>query len=302
MKLGLILIGMSVIGVLTVAGPSAISGPALAQNAGQMTLNASGPGVACDAPTDPNACTVPVGGNFTLAVEAHGVSDYIGIESHVVYGGLKYNPAATDEEIVWPNLGGLIVRSPGSPLGTEGFVKHGGGTSNTPPFPPSDFEGTFVQVSLTCSAEPQAFEIFLIPYSDTQPNGSGWILAPGSVVAPTVVGQAGVDTNRDGVAETVDVAGKLTINCGAGGPGPSTSGPSTPGRPTSGTTTPPPPAGASGTEEARRTGTPTARGGPSEDDGGSNARLWIAVGVIAAAVVAGGAGGGWWYLRRRRAG
>lgn len=63
----------------------------------RMALNASGLGVTCDAPSEPTACTVPLGGFFTLSVEVvqPPPGGYVGIQTFINYG--IYDPDAAED-------------------------------------------------------------------------------------------------------------------------------------------------------------------------------------------------------------
>lgn len=254
----------------------------LADNTGpRMSFNASGDGVSCDAASEPSACTVPLGGDFTLSVEARGAPAYVAIGSFVVYDqALKYHPAAmVSEEMVWADAGGLFVRSPDHPNGTEGFVKHGAYTSGTGPFPESTFEGTFLRLKLTCSETPQSLPVQLLSYSPQNANGSGFRLPDEALTAvpAKVVGQGSYDANRNGTPEPVDLADTLSINCAAVS------------TPTAGATE----ASATATPRIVSTGTGDTTGGDS------NAGLWTMIGVLAAAGAASLGLFGWRQLRTR---
>ncbi|MDZ4278380.1 MAG: hypothetical protein U1B78_04500, partial [Dehalococcoidia bacterium] len=109
---------------------------------------------------------------------------YTGIQSEIDYGALVYKPDTAANEIVWPpSQGGLELRSPAAPLGTEGSVAHAAASGLIPPRPVSNFTGNLVEITLTCTAVGSEV-VDLLPFdAATNTNGSGTADDAGNVFA-----------------------------------------------------------------------------------------------------------------------
>ena len=127
--------------------------------------------VVCHSSVDAN-CDMPVGSDFTLAVDAFAVPEngYVAVQSAIYYGGdLIYNRAGSaDDEIVWPDAA-LSLRTE---LG-QGPILHGAITGLLPPLPLSHYEGVFVEISMSCSGEESSSNIRLLPLDDPVAGTSG---------------------------------------------------------------------------------------------------------------------------------
>ncbi len=127
--------------------------------------------VVCHSSGDAN-CDMPVGSGFTLAVDAFAVPEngYVLMQSAIDYGGdLIYNRAGSaDDEIVWPDAA-LALRTE---LG-QGPILHGAITGLLPPLPASHYEGVFVEISMSCSANESSTEVRLLPLDDPVAGTSG---------------------------------------------------------------------------------------------------------------------------------
>jgi hypothetical protein len=176
----------------------------------------------CDQNPAPTSCSIPVQGTFTVSVNVDSLpgGGYAGVQTELFYDGLTYKPDPVADEIVWPQSASPI-RFPVSPTGTEHTVYHGDVTALQTPFPASNFTGAFVQIRLTCPAQPQEFTVALLTYSQSQLLGAGFELVDqtgqlGPTVPAKTAGQRALDL--DGNAQTpavsVDVADALTIGCG----------------------------------------------------------------------------------------
>jgi hypothetical protein len=134
---------------------------------------------------------------------------YIGIQSYVEHEDLVYYPHATPKEELPPGLEeefpGFILRH----LPDVQSVAHGLSVGLTPPFPTSHYQGTVLQLRMSCPESAGVNTLRLRPYRDNFPIGTGFKLA-----AP--------DFRNLGSNEDV-----ITINCVAVLPTP-TPGPPTP--------------------------------------------------------------------------
>lgn len=249
-------------------------GPAQAEGTGaRLALNAQGAGVSCDEASEPSACVVPLAGPFTLAVELiDPPSDgYVAFQSQVSLGGLVWSPRASADENVWPD-NTVPVRAPDPPELNAQVVSHGGLTGTSEPFPVSHHEGNVVEMTLTCSAEEESFEVALINYSDATPNGAAYSLADLLPIASKTVDERELDAVGSGTPTTVSVAGLLEINCEEVPPTP-TEGPAT-------TATPILPT--------------TGYGGGADRRGGES---WLIVGLLVSSAAVLGFSG-WRFARR----
>ncbi len=256
---------MAVVVVVLAWGQAAPQSAQAEETGPQMALSVAGAGASCDAASEPTECWLPAGGDFTLAVEVIEAPEpsYIGVQSYVVYDGLTYNPTASaEDEFAWPDADGLIVRFPGEPTGTEGTVKHGAATANTPPFPESTHEGGLLELSFTCPADTQSFEVALIPYSDDVTVGAGFKVDAMTTATLKTVGQREVDLDGDPATppELMDVADTVAVNCGEAMP--------------------------TATSEADGL-PPTGDGAGVDAAGGVGAGLWSVIGALLAVAAAG---------------
>jgi hypothetical protein len=186
----------------------------------EMSLTVKSAGADCDDPSRPAKCAVPPGSQFTLSVEViePSVKGYVGIQTQVVYGPLKYKPTEWgQDETVWPGAvppyGVIDVRIPSSPTGQEGVVHHFAASAALPPHPVSTYTDNIVDIVLNCPLS-GSYKIALPVLSLTNPWGSHFVKPNMTNAVPTVVGQQDVDVDGDTTPELVDVAAALTINCG----------------------------------------------------------------------------------------
>lgn len=212
----LVLLGMVLawIAVAALAWGHAAQGPALAQEVeGGMALSAAGSDVSCDG----GSCDVPAGGDFTLSVvTADAPSEgFTGFATMLSYGtDLTYNPTeAPEDEILWAdNI--LPVRSD-----QPTWVTHGGLSSLTQPFVASDYEGTLVELSLTCSEDITTTNVVLVARSDANVGGTAYTATDDEGMASIVVpvNSSGTDDTEFAGSNTTgpyDLASALEINCG----------------------------------------------------------------------------------------
>ena len=143
----------------------------------EMSLSAHGPGVTCDgAPSTskgsvpkPAKCDVPVGGQFTLSIDANAApaAGYTGFQTWINYGAnLTYKKAPLIDEIVWPD-NALEVRAQG-----PGSVTHGALTGVVPPFPVSNFLGNIVELVFNCPTK-SSNDIELLELGHPKAGASG---------------------------------------------------------------------------------------------------------------------------------
>ena len=205
------------VAVSTLAWGHATQGSVQAQEepTGGMALSASGTDVACDA----GKCDVPAGGDFTLSVVTADAPDggYLGMQTQVYFGALTYNESAdAEDEILWPeNI--LPVRTT-----WPSWVGHGGASDFVPPFDDlSEYEGTLVQLSMTCSSEIAEFPVALLGF-DGNPQGSVYSVTDdagtGLITVPVTVTSEVLDVELEGTPQPgpYAIAHSLTINCGGG--------------------------------------------------------------------------------------
>ena len=177
----------------------------------------SGP---CDDPSNPTSCAVPVGNTFGLSIVLEGVpaEGYVAFQSQVYFGGLPYHQAASPEdEVTWPEA---VLRVQ---YASEFSAAHGGMSSYIPPFPASRYEGTLVEMSMSCPPQPETFELALVAYyvgyPGYSPLGSAIILAHpdhafGDTVSIITSGRADLDLYGHGEPETdLRIADTLQIHC-----------------------------------------------------------------------------------------
>lgn len=214
--------GIGILALLLVTTARFPATPATANTTtAAMFLSVSPPG-GCDQNPAPTACTIGVGTTFTLTVNVESLpgGPYAAFQTDLFYDSLIYKPVDPGDEIVWPQSASPI-RYPVAPNGDEGTVYHADVSALQTPLVASTHTGAVLQVQLTCSPQPQQFTVALLPYSETQLLGSGFVLVDQSgQFGPTVpaksIGQRTLDL--DGNAKTlptnVDVAAALTIGCG----------------------------------------------------------------------------------------
>ena len=213
---------LAVVAALAFASAQQFSATATETVSG-MKLQIAGKAASCDSFENPTKCSIEGGEEFTIAVAVEslpaGASGYIGFQTLLYYGELRYNPNADiGNEIVWPDSA-LPVRSPGDPGGEEGVVGHGAVSSQTPPLVVSTYLGNVMQLRATCTETAATFPLALIVYDAAeQPLGSGFRLSEedgGQTVPVKSTGQAvlDLDGNPETDAQTVEVADTVEINC-----------------------------------------------------------------------------------------
>jgi hypothetical protein len=194
----------------------------------RFSLKVDRPEGLCDDPEKPTKCDVPAATEFGLSVFLNRPPSegYVAFQTLLFYGRLRYNPATfADEEIVWPNSA-LPLRARlggGPPTGTEGGVQHASLTAAVPPYRVSTYRGSLVEISISCSVQPQAFTVAILSVWPPYVTNASKLRLPGpdgtagpSVPAKTV-GQRALDVDLSGTIEPeeeqVDVAATLEINC-----------------------------------------------------------------------------------------
>ncbi|MCH8066061.1 MAG: hypothetical protein IIC90_09590 [Chloroflexi bacterium] len=146
--------------------------------------------VVCHSSGD-STCDLPVGSDFTLAVDAFAVPEngYVAVLAAIDYGGdLIYNRVGSaDDEIVWPDAV-LALRGDLAP----GIITHGALSGILPPLPVSHYEGIFVEISMSCSADESSTEVRLLPEGDPNAVTSGAVFQERQDFdAPRIVPQVG---------------------------------------------------------------------------------------------------------------
>jgi len=286
----------------------------------RFALTAGGSSVTCDAPSEPTECTVGLGAAFTLSIDLLDppAAGYIVLQTLTYLDGLPWTPASVEEENVWPD-NQLPLRSPLLPEPGVVGVAHGGLTGLSEPFPVSHYEGSVVELSMSCSTEPDTFHPAIIAHNPAvSPIGTSLNLPDSSMIPAPTIGTADLDLNEDGFTREVPVSYILAIKCGGasapegeGVPGfqegnfpdqaPATLTPVGGTRPPGQQRTPgegetP---GATAGDETPSTPGPAIGGDNDGDDGGG--APWAIIGVVIGAVAVAGAGGAYlWYLRRSR--
>ncbi len=186
----------------------------------EMSLNVTSAGAVCDHPQKPTKCTVPPDSQFTLVADVNHapVKGYIGFQTQVVYGSLKYKPTGDNgaAEVVWPDgvapFGGFEVRI-GPVTGQERVVHHlATNALALPPYPVSNYEDSIVEIALNCPPS-GSFEVALPVLSVANPSGTHFVKSGMFNALPRTVGQELVDVDGDTTPELVDVAATLSINC-----------------------------------------------------------------------------------------
>jgi hypothetical protein len=168
----------------TLAGPTATptATPSLPEGPADMDLNVTSGGT-CDAPAKPANCDIPIGGAFTLVVDANDRPDagYIGVQVRLARGDLIYKPtAAAIDEWVWPDCALALRLAP--PTGAD--LVFACPTELLPPFPASAYQGTLMSIQITCPASVGSHTIELLPHTQTMTNGAGYKLQPPDPVVP----------------------------------------------------------------------------------------------------------------------
>lgn len=272
-------------GIVLLSASLSSTGRASAQDGeGSMILDVRSGGE-CSGAT----CTVPLAGEFALAVEIEDAPSegYILAQTFIDFGArLTYNPTEEQiDEILWPDCNDTVaVRAQTIPQA----VNHGCLTGLIPPLPLSTYVGGFLELSFTCSREASTTVIRLLPYDDSiaRTSGAAFVL-------------------EDGVTHVTVPLTSLTVNCGSGGsPEPTyTPGPTAdiPPAATSGTAATPAPGETSVSDpQATEDGDTLLAGGSgdAEDNDGNNTVLIIVIVVVVLAL----AGAGGFYFWRQRIG
>jgi len=153
-----------------------------------MSLRVTGTGTSCNNALTPTKCSAPAGTFFNVIVRVMNAPDtgYIGINSQINYGTLKYKPAvqAVPNEITISGDGfpGFGVRSPVNPTGQEGIVSHGATAGTSPPFATSTFTGDAFKIVLNCTPGSSSNTIILVPYAAGNTLGAGFKIPSGANV------------------------------------------------------------------------------------------------------------------------
>ncbi len=176
----------------------------------EMVLNIKGGD--CDDLVRPTECEVALGAQFTLSVDALGIpaDGYILASTFIHFGDqLAYAPSTqAADEIIWPDCASVTaVREQVDytlppPWTSDQTVRHSCLTSGLIPPPASFFTGNLVEIDLTCSIGDTTSLIRLLPsvHPVTSTSGSHFVEGDenGGVVDPKL--------------------SNLLLNCGAGGP------------------------------------------------------------------------------------
>jgi hypothetical protein len=156
--------------------------PSLPEGDPGMDLNITAGGV-CDLPAKPLKCSVLAGESFTLSVVANDrpFLGYIGVQVRLGRGALTYKatPSLIDEW-VWPDCALPVRLAPA----TGGDLTFACPTELLPPFPTSTYEGTLMDIQLTCPPAVGSHTIDLQPYSASQTTGAGY--KPPSMLDPVI--------------------------------------------------------------------------------------------------------------------
>ena len=194
--------------------------PCQAAGCPEMLLNV--PGVDCDDPDRPTFCSISVGEKFVLTVEipAAPPQDYVLAQSYIEFGSaLQYKPDPKDgpafatNEIEWPDCDSETALRDQL---TATSVLHGC-ISGIPIPELSDYTGTFIALSFTCSEAPSSTEVVLLPEGEPavgSTSGALFVLPNGSTlrperrtltidcvdVAPAAVGGLVLDSGLRGIA------------------------------------------------------------------------------------------------------
>ena len=178
----------------------------------EMVLNVKGGD--CDDASQPTACAVPTGGEFTLEINAPGIpaEGYVLMQTFVEFGqNLTYKPSADAiEEILWPDCEpALALRSridqtrpfPVVPhINSHTVAHHSCITGLGAPLVPSSYQGNLVQFTLRCSPTPTSSNIRLLPFADVRSTIAGSL---GSLYVNGAAPQQ----------QVIPELGNLTINC-----------------------------------------------------------------------------------------
>ena len=101
-----------------------------------------------------------------MAAQAVPTPGYVMFQTFLSYEGLVYQPAPSPAtEIVWPDKSGVNVRYPGTANGHEGWVHHQDLSQGLAAIP-SQYEGSLVEILLTCSTGDRWFRFSLLPYDE----------------------------------------------------------------------------------------------------------------------------------------
>ena len=194
-------------------------------------------------------CTFDPSEKFTLAIEIiqGPAGGYAAAQTFIDYGpDLTYDSSlmSADDEILWPDcVSAIALRGETGPT----LVNHGCLTGLIPPLPASDFVGTIVEISITCSASNSTTEIQLLPLNDPEAltNGAAFVEA-------------------DGITQVTAKVSNLSVMCGTGPP-PDTATPTNTTAPPATSTPCPgdPPVCPTATATPTPTDTPTATDTPT---------------------------------------
>lgn len=186
----------------------------------QFSLNVTRPAGHCNDVEKPTVCNVPAGTEFGLSIALNHPppQGYVAFQSQLIYDDLTYNQTTyADEEVVWPDSA-LPVRTTNSPY-VEDVAGHGAlGRVGAPPRV-SRHRGDLVRLSMSCSSQPESFNLLLVTFDAvTSPLGSAINLPaepPNVAIASTVrVGTSVLHVDGDAEQEVeVGIAARLRINC-----------------------------------------------------------------------------------------
>lgn len=166
----------------------------------EMSLSVKG--ASCEGET-PKTCMVPAGGDFTLLIDVvHApANDYVLMQTFIDFGELIYTKGDINEEVVWPDVEpSTAVRSQPD----TGLANHGGLTALIPPLPPSKFEGTVVELHMSCPETPTDVTIEMLPYGDPVAGTFGTLFVEPDTVTNVIPQLDSIainceeDTDKDG--------------------------------------------------------------------------------------------------------
>lgn len=148
-----------------------------------MKIVGIGGGFVCS----PGQWCVPAGAKFSVAVDMVTVpaGGYVLAQSYIVVPeALTYNPTSyAADEFVWPDCNTSVALR--NNVIASSWL-HGCTTGVLPPLPVSNYSGSFIELSMTCSATASGGSLRLLPHGDpvALTNGSVYALADGTQVVP----------------------------------------------------------------------------------------------------------------------
>ena len=120
-----------------------------------------------------------------MAAQAIPPDGYVMFQTLLLYDGLLYQPAASaGTEIVWPDKSGVNTRHPEPPHGHEAWVHHSDLSTGFGSIV-SHYEGSLVEITMTCPPEDRWYRLSHLPYDESSnPTGSALKLRPAELLVP----------------------------------------------------------------------------------------------------------------------